>query len=78
MQAVVPRPDVAPLLQRFVALASDCDAADPEVEELAQKIPDAMMLPFVILADHRGQFVDGWSGAVPPEILRRMLERALA
>ena len=77
MQAVVPRPDVAPLLQRCVALASDCDAPDPEVEELALHIPDAMMLPFVILADHRGQFIEGWSGAVTPDTLKRMLERAL-
>jgi hypothetical protein len=78
VQAVVPRPDVAPLLQQFVALASDCDAPDPEVEELAMKIPDAMMLPFVIVADHRGQFLAGWSGAVTPDTLKGMLGRALA
>ena len=78
MQAVVPRPDIAPLLQRFVALAADCDDPDPEVDELAQRVPDAMMLPFVILVDHRGQYVDGYSGAIGPEALRQMLERALA
>ncbi|MEM7308092.1 MAG: hypothetical protein AAF682_15545 [Planctomycetota bacterium] len=79
MQAVVPRPDVAPLLQEhFVALAADCDAPEPEVEELAMKIPDAMMLPFVILTDANGQYVDGWSGAVQPEVLKRMLSAAIA
>ena len=79
VQAVVPRPDIAPLLQEhFIALASDCDDPEPEVEELAQHIPDAMMLPFVILADHKGQFLEGWSGSVPPDVLKKMLERALA
>ena len=79
MQAVIPRPDIAPLLQEhFIALASDCDDPEPEVEELAHHVPDAMMLPFVILADHKGQFLEGWSGAVPPDVLKKMLERALA
>ena len=78
MQAVIPRPDIAPLLQEhFVALAADCDNAEPEVEELAMKIPDAMMLPFVILTDHNGQYLDGWAGAVAPDVLKRMLESAI-
>ncbi len=78
MQAVVPRPDIAPLLQQhFVALAADCDAPEPEVVELVQKVPDAMMLPFVILADEKGQYLDGWSGAVTPDVLRRMLLGAI-
>ncbi len=79
MQAVVPRPDVAPLLQEhFVALASDCDDPEPEVQQLAMKVENAMMLPFVILADADGQFLEGHSGAVAPEQLRGMLERAIA
>jgi hypothetical protein len=78
VQAVIPRPDVAPLLQEhFVALAADCDAPEPEVEELAVKVPDAMMLPFVILTDSNGQYLDGYSGAMTPQALRSMLERAI-
>ena len=79
MQAVVPRPDVAPLLQEhFVALAADCDDPEDEVEELAMKVPDAMMLPFVILADCEGRYADGRSGAMAPAVLKEMLERAIA
>jgi hypothetical protein len=79
VQAVIPRPDVAPLLQEhFIALAADCDDPEPEVEELARKVPDAMMLPFVILTDSNGQYVDGRSGAMSPPALKSMLERALA
>ena len=79
MQAVVPRPDVAPLLQEhFVALASDCDAPEAEVQALAMKIENAMMLPFVILTDSNGAFLEGHSGAVSPEELKEMLERAIA
>ena len=78
MQAVIPRPDVAPLLQEhFVALAADCDNPESEVEDLAMKVPDAMMLPFVILCDSNGQYVDGHSGAMSPEGLRSMLQRAI-
>jgi hypothetical protein len=78
VQAVIPRPDIAPLLQEhFVALAADCDNPESEVEELAMKVPDAMMLPFVILADAQGQYVDGYSGAIAPAALKSMLERAI-
>lgn len=76
VEAVIPRPDVAPLLQEhFIALASDCDEADPEVEDLAMKLEGATMLPFVLLADSGGQFLDGLSGNVPPAELVAFLER---
>ena len=43
---------MAPLLkEHFVALASDCDNPEDEVVALAQKLEDAMMLPFIIFAD---------------------------
>ena len=75
MQGVIPRPDVAPLLQsKFVALASDCDDAEPEVEELAMKLEGAMMLPFVLFCDADGQFLGGFSGLVTPEKLVETLE----
>ena len=77
----MPRPDVAPLLQeRFVALAADADDPEPEVEDLAAKLEDALMLPFVLVADAGGRFVDGTSGAQSPAgflaFLRRAVERA--
>ena len=67
MQGVIPRPDVAPLLQQhFVALAADADDAEPEVEELAMQLEDASMLPFVLFADKQGRFLAGSSGRVNP------------
>lgn len=81
MEGVLPRPDVAPLLaERFVALAADADDPEPEVEELAGQLEDAYMLPFVLVADADGRFVDGAFGAQSPAgflaFLRGALERA--
>lgn len=79
VQAIVPRPDVAPLLQgHFVALASDCDDPEDEVLALAEKLEDAQMLPFVLVADERGQFLDGSSGAVAPASFLKTLQRLTA
>jgi hypothetical protein len=74
VQGVLPRPDVAPLLQQgFVALASDADSPEPEVIELAQELEGAMMLPFVIFADAEGKFHDGYSGvATPPMFIKKL------
>ena len=78
MQAVIPRPDIAPLLQkRFVALAGDPDLPEPEVHRLLFKLKNSTMLPFVIVATPDGQFLAGTSGAVEPKSLRAMLEDAL-
>lgn len=75
MQAVIPRPDVAPLLQEhFVALAADCDHAELEVEQIAMQLEDAMMLPFVLVADAEGNYVTGSSGYVEPAALITMLQ----
>jgi hypothetical protein len=76
VQGVVPRPDVAPLLQQhFVALAADADDLEDEVIELAQKLPDAMMLPFVIFTDSSGKFLEGSSGMVNPATFVKTLQR---
>lgn len=76
MQGVVPRPDVAPLLQtHFVALASDCDDAEDEVLHLAQNLADAQMLPFVLFTDSDGRFLEGTSGAVHPATFAKTLQR---
>lgn len=78
MEAVIPRPDVAPLLQAgFVAVASDCDEAEDEVIALAQQVEDAMMLPFILFADAEGNYLDGYSGVVtPPYLLKKLAEHA--
>jgi thioredoxin 1 len=76
VQSVVPRPDIAPILQQhFVALASDADDTEDEVIDLAQHLQDAMMLPFVILTDKTGQFVAGSSGMVNPATFAATLKR---
>ena len=75
MQGVVPRPDVAPLLQKhFVALASSADDPEPEVLQLAMELEDAMMLPFVLFADADGKFLDGYAGVVTPPYLIKTLK----
>ena len=76
MQGVVPRPDVAPLLQqRFVALASDADDPEDEVIQLAHQLEDAMMLPFVFFTDAEGRFLAGSSGFVNPATFKSTLEK---
>lgn len=76
VEAVVPRPDVAPLLKdNFVAVASDCDDPEDEVLVLANELEDAMMLPFVIFADADGKFLDGYSGVVTPPYLIKTLRK---
>jgi thioredoxin-related protein len=76
VQSVVPRPDVAPLLQQhFVALAADADDTESEVEDLAMNLEDATMLPFVLFVDVDGKFVDGLSGQVNPVMFAATLKR---
>ena len=76
VQTVVPRPEVAALLQeRFVALAADADDTEDEVFELASHLPDATMLPFVMFADAEGRFLEGSSGVVDPRRFVETLER---
>jgi thioredoxin-related protein len=76
VQSIVPRPEIAALLRAgFVALAADCDAPEPEVEELAMQVPDASMLPFVMFADATGRYLEGSSGAVHPRLFEATLQR---
>jgi hypothetical protein len=76
VQGVVPRPDVAPLLQAgFVALASDADDPEESVLRLAYRLEDAMMLPFVLFSDAEGKFLGGTSGFVNPVAFRATLEK---
>lgn len=76
MEGTIPRPDVAEKLkERFIALAADADDAEEPVVQLAMKLEDAMMLPFVIFADSSGEFVEGYSGAVSPPYLLKTLDR---
>lgn len=75
VQNVVPHPQIAPMLQQhFVALASDCDDSEEEVEQLSQHLEDATMLPFVMFADASGKYLAGSSGAVNPLSFKRTLE----
>jgi len=67
---------VAPLLQQhYVVLAADVDLPEAEVHRLVFKLKNASMLPFVILADANGQFLDGLSGASDPARIRALLEK---
>ena len=59
--------------EHFVALAADADAPEQPVLNLAMKLEDAMMLPFVLFADADGNFLDGYSGVVSPPYLKKTL-----
>ena len=76
MQAVLPRPDIAPLLRKhFVALAADADLPEAEVHRLLFKLKSASMLPIVIVADADGKFLDGLSGVSDPARIKALLEK---
>jgi hypothetical protein len=45
------------------------------VIELAARLQDAEMLPFVLFADAEGRFLEGSSGAVDPRRFLETLER---
>ena len=76
MQSVVPRPDVAPLLQaHFVALASDADDPEDAVLKHAHELEEAYMLPFVLFVDGDGKFIEGFSGAANPISFAARLKR---
>lgn len=76
VQSVVPRPDVAPLLQQhFVALASDADDTEDEVMQHAAHLEEAYMLPFVMFVGPDGKFIEGYSGATNPISFAARLKR---
>jgi hypothetical protein len=76
VQAVLPRPDVAPILrQHYVALAADADLPEPEVHRLLFKLRNASMLPIVIVADAEGRLLEGLSGVSDPARIRALLEK---
>ena len=76
MQGVIPQPDIARLMQEHVvALASDIDAPEAELIDLAaSNMPDAMMLPFVLFLDADGTFLAGSHGAVHPRRFQQVLQ----
>ena len=74
MQAVLPAPEVAPILRDgFVALAANADDPEAEVHKLSFKLKQATLLPFVLVADPEGAFLAGHSGAIEPDDLARLL-----
>ena len=77
MQAVIPRPDVAPKLQSdYIALAGDADEPEAEVHQLLFKLKNASMLPIVILADAEGNFLTGAAGSIDAERLGKLFGQA--
>ncbi|HEX6882837.1 MAG TPA: hypothetical protein VF530_05620 [Planctomycetota bacterium] len=76
MQAVLPRPDVAPLLQKsYVTLAADADLPEAEVHRLLFKLRSASMLPIVIVADAQGNLLEGLAGVSDPARIKALLEK---
>ena len=58
-----------------MALAADVDLPEAEVHRLMFKLKNASMLPFVIVADAHGQFLDGLSGVSDPARIKALLEK---
>ncbi len=77
MQAILPRPDIAPLLDaHFVLLAGDADLPQPEVHKLLFALKNATMLPILVIAEPDGTFVTGASGPQDPAQLQALLTGA--
>ena len=62
----------------WVALAADADDCEDEIVALAQKLEDAMMLPFILFADATGNFLDGYAGVSSAPKLIDTLDRLTA
>lgn len=78
MEGALPHARVAPLIApNFVGLAADCDDPEPEIIDLAGRLEDAMMLPFVLFTDADGCFLEGYAGTGSPPYLVKVLERLL-
>ena len=75
MQGVLPQAGIAEILKaHFVGLASDCDAPEPQVIDLASThLADAMMLPFLMITNADGEFLAGSHGSVNPNTLQATL-----
>ena len=65
------------LQESFVSLAADADNSEPRIQNLAAKLEGATMLPFVIFADAKGNFLDGYSGVVTPPYLIQTIEKLI-
>ncbi|MFT4541610.1 MAG: hypothetical protein ACI841_002869 [Planctomycetota bacterium] len=61
--------------QHFVALSADADAPEQEIVQLAMKLEDAMMLPFVLFADADGNFLDGYAGTSSAPYLLKVIDK---
>ena len=46
--------------------------------QLAMRLEDAMMLPFVLFTDAEGHYLDGYSGAVTPPYLLQTVNKLTA
>jgi len=79
VESILPRPEVHTYLnEHFVSLADDCDAMAPEVLALGRKyMPSARVLPFVILTDAEGSWLDGRSGGISAEGFLALLRSAV-
>jgi thioredoxin-related protein len=65
VENIIPRPEIKALLnEHFIAYADDCDEMAAEVQELGiEHMKYATTLPFMIITDSDGEWIDGASGA---------------
>lgn len=61
--------------EHFVAYADDCDEMAPEVQELGvEHMRFATTLPFMIVTDREGEWLNGASGAINADKFLALLQ----
>jgi hypothetical protein len=76
VERVLPSPELKDRIADLaVGLASNCDFADTEVEELIRKhMKHARLLPFVAFVTPEFEWIAGFSGSERPEEILRIIE----
>jgi thioredoxin-related protein len=79
VENIIPRPEVKALLsEHFILYADDCDEMAPEVQELGiEYMRHATTLPFMIITDSEGEWIDGASGAINADRFLALLQSTI-
>jgi thioredoxin-related protein len=80
VENIIPRPEVKEYLSaHFIAYADDCDEMAAEVQELGiEHMKHATTLPFMIITDSEGEWIDGASGATNADKFLALLKSSIA
>jgi hypothetical protein len=75
---MIPQEPVRTLLnEAFVCVAIDCDHIDPDLRALAlSHMAPLRVLPFILILDQDGAWIDGQTGSTSLEALSELLQSA--